>query len=254
MDIMSLFRGTPAATPAPGSAPTAGGPTQVAQPGTPLPGTSASAQTAPNGTVPTQPATTGTEEPTPFDAFKDLWQTPSNATENNSGPLFDKVNPADLLKSAAQVDFARAITPEIMQAIQAGGEGATKALAAAMNSVAQQSYAQSAFATTKIVDQAVAKMQERFDAQLPTLITKHSVNSGLADNNPLLSNPAVAPLFSAMSDQLLRKNPNATPAEIQMQINDYAKALGVAFAPKVEQTSTQKAAAKSEDWGAFFES
>jgi hypothetical protein len=262
MDIMSLFRGAtpqPAATPAPA---TQGGPTQVANPGQPLPGTQASSATAPNGVVPTQGAT-GLEgitpnpaQPTsPLDTFKDIWQTPANSQGNPSPAMFANVDQAKLMDSARKVDFAKAVTPEQLQAIGAGGEGAVQAFAQAMNNVAQTVYAQSAFATTKIVDQALAKAQESFDARLPSMVKKFSVNENLQTENPLLSNPALTPLVSALSEQLVRKNPNATSSEIQQQVNDYFAALGTTFAPKAPETPASRAAAraaKQEDWSAFL--
>lgn len=259
MDIMQLFRGQP--SPAPAATPQ-GGPTQVNQPGQPLPGTQASAATAPNGVVPTQGATgldavnpNAQQSTSPLDTFKDIWQTPANSQGDPSPAMFANVDQAKLMESARKVDFAKAITPDQLQAITAGGEGAVAALATAMNNVAQTVYAQSAFATTKIVDQALAKAQESFDARLPTLVKKFSVNENLQTENPLLSNPALTPLVSALSEQLVRKNPNATSAEIQQQVNDYFAALGTTFAPKAPETPASRAAAKAakqEDWSAFL--
>ena len=78
MDIMSLFRTAP--TP---QAPQAQGPSQVNQPGMPLPGTASSPQTAPNGVVPSasQTLNVGNPDPnvtvSPLDTFKDVWSTPT---------------------------------------------------------------------------------------------------------------------------------------------------------------------------------
>lgn len=243
MNIMSLFSTAPTAAP---QQPT--GPSQVNNPGQPLPGTASSQQTAPNGMVPTQP----TEPVSPLDTFKDIWQTPANSVPDSDGTMFGSVDPQKLMESATKVDFAKAISPEQMQAIAGGGEAAVKAFAESMNKVAQTVYAQSAFATTKIVDQALAKAQTSFDSRLPSLVKKLSVNESLQDNNPLLSNPALVPVVSALSEQFVRKNPNATSADIQSQINDFFAALGTSFAPKPVQSASSKAKTKQEDWSAFF--
>ena len=245
MDIMSLFRPSTPAPVVPAQAALTV-PTGAANPGQALPGTQQTEQTGANGIVPTQ---------SPLDTFKDIWQTPTTDSNKDSGPMFASVDPQKLMESAGKVDFAKVITPAQMAAITAGGEGAVQAFAESMNKVAQSVYAQSAFATTKIVDQATERMQARFDAQLPSLITRHSVNSGLTENNPLLSNPALTPLVSALSEQLVRKNPNASTKEISTQVNDYFAALGASFAPKAPETPASRAAnkaAKSEDWTAFL--
>lgn len=247
MNIMNLFRSEPApATPATPTTPAANSPSQAANPGTPLPGTQASDKTAPNGVVPTA---------SPLDSFKDIWQTPDNAKADPSPEVFANVDPQKLMESASKIDFKKVISAENLQAISSGGEAAVTAFAEAMNKVAQTVYAQSAFATTKIVDQALAKAQEGYDTRLPALIKKLSVNENLQDQNPLLSNPALTPLVSALSEQLVRKNPNATASEIQQQVNDYFAALGTSFAPKPPETPASRAAskaAKQEDWSAFL--
>jgi hypothetical protein len=247
MNIMEMFRGTPAP-----AAPT--GPTQVNQPGVPLPGTNASPQTAANGVIPTPTPPAEITPPAPFEEFKDLWSTPTTPNADTNGPMFAGVTPKTLMESAGKVDFAKAVTPEQMQAIATGGQGAVDAFAQAMNKVAQTVYAQSAFATTKIVDQAMTRQQENFAKQLPSMVKKFSVNENLQDQNPLLSNPALTPLVSALSEQLVRKNPNATSTEIQQQVNDYFSALGTSFAPKPPETPQTRAAqkaAKAEDWTMF---
>jgi hypothetical protein len=248
-NIMSLFSGSstpPAQNPAPV------GPTGVANPGVALPGTQQTPATGANGVVPTQPQ----QLETPFDNFKDIWQTPKNAQPDNSGPMFANVDPKKLLESARNVDFSKTITPASLQAIAAGGEGAMKAFTESMNQVAQQVYAQSAFAATKIVDEAMTRNKASFDAQLPTMIKRHSVNEGLTSTNPLLSNPAIVPLVEALQSQLVLKNPNASSAELQTQVMDYLSALGTAFAPKAPETPQSRAAAsaaKSDDWSSFLQ-
>ena len=121
-----------------------------------------------------------------------------------------------------------------------------------MNSVAQTVFAQSALATTKIVEQALTKQQEQFDARLPTLVKKFSANENLPANNPLLSNPAIQPLVGALQEQLVRKNPNASAAEIQQQVNDYFTALGNTFAPKPTAAPNAGKVKDSEDWEKFL--
>ena len=229
-------------------------PTGAANPGQPLPGTQASQTTAPNGMVPVQdpnanPGNPGTSS-SPLDAFKDIWQTPANQVAEQ--PLFANLDPAKLMESARQVNFAKTLTPETMAKIQAGGPEASQAFMESMNQVAQQVYAQSAIATTKIVEQALSKTKQQYDAQLPSLVKKFSVGENLLAENPLLSNPAIQPLVGALQEQLLRKNPNASSAEIQDQVNQYLQALGTSFAPKPGPAKSAQQSRGEEDWSKFF--
>lgn len=239
MSIFDIFRpAAPAAAPAPVTPPAPGTPpvsgTPVAVPGTPAP-----------EIVPTAPVS-------PLDAFKEIWQTPPvdpNAPPEPAG-LFANLDPNKVMESARRVDFAKAVTPEQLQAIASGGQDAVAAFTAAMNSVAQTVYAQSAVATTKIVEQALSRSQEQYDAKLPDLIRRASVNETLRSENPLLSNPAIQPLVSALSEQFVRKNPTATGTEIRNQVNQYLTALGDTFSTKPAVVAPK--VNKAEDWDTFF--
>lgn len=235
--------------PAPGN-----NPTQVANPGNGLPSTHQSQTTPPNGVIPTegvQPPNV-TEPPgnqSPLDPFKDIWQTVTpNKDDPNSGPIFTAPDPQKIMDAAKKVDFSKVVTPETLAQIAQGGEKAATAFLTAINQVSQLTYAQSAMATSKIVEQALDKQQQRYEANLPGQLKKLSAGDTLA-SNPLINHPAVAPLAGALTEQLQRKNPNATASEIAEQVGQYFNQMATAFTP-------QKPAAKvpaSEDWGKFFD-
>jgi hypothetical protein len=258
--MQSLFGGA-SSTPAPQQQTNQNVPTGNPNPGQPLPGTMANQTMAPNGMVPSanptqQPAPGSVveqKEVSPLDGFTDIWQTSTNPDPNAIEPIFQKLDPNKVMESARKVDFSRAITPEQLQSIAGGGEGAVKAFAAAMNSVAQTVYAQNAMATSKIVEQALEKQQTANDARMPSLVKKFSANESLMAENPLLSNPAIQPLVGALQEQLIRKNPNATAAAIQQQVNDYFAALGTTFGPKPKETPQQKADKNAFDWDKFLQ-
>lgn len=250
---MDLFRSAPVAPaiPAPN-----GNPSQVANPGQNLPGTQASPQTANNGIVPAQspaPAPAEKAEPTPMEGFKDIWQTVKTEDGVPASEMFANLDPKKVMESAQKVDFTKTLTPEILAKAAAGGQEGIAALVSAMNSVAQSGYAQNAIATTKIVQQALKKQKEEFDAQLPTMVRKLSANENILAENPLFNNPAIQPLVGALQEQLVRKNPNATSKEIQTQVGDFFTQLGQNFAPpsKADKEAKSKSG-REEDWSAFL--
>lgn len=254
-NIFSMFSGQPQTPVAPAPAAT-NNPTGVANPNQALPGTHSSANTDPNGVVPANPGgntsvTPTTESTTPLDQFKDIWQTPTTDPSQANPSMFAGLDPAKLMEAARKVDFSKAIPPDTMQKIQAGGPEAAAAFAQAMNAVSQTVFAQNAQASIKIIEQAMSKQQEQFTAQLPNLVKRHSAHESILANNPLMSNPAVQPLVGALQEQLIRKNPNASSAEIQQQVNDYFAKLGEAFGPKPASTQTNQTS-NEEDWGKFF--
>jgi hypothetical protein len=204
--------------------------------------------TAPAPATPAVPAVP-TAEVSPLDQFSALWE--PTATQGIDGTLpsnmFAGADPAKMLEAARKVDFAKSISPDTLAKITAGGPEAAAAFAAAMNDVSQRSYAQSSFASTKIVEAALAKFQEGLDNRLPSQIKKQQVSDSLRASNPALQHPAAAPIMEAMQAQLTVKFPNATVSEIQDMASQYLGAFTSAANPKKVD-----AVPEAENWGKFF--
>jgi hypothetical protein len=254
-NIMSLFQGTPASI----ASTVPQQPTGVANPGQPLPGTQGTPGTAPNGVVPAQltnpnaGGNPGNSDASPLAAFSDIWQTNPNAADPTIAGMFANVDPAKLQESARKVNFTSAVTPENLTAIAGGGEAAVKAFQESMNLVAQNVYAQSALATTKIVEQALGRAQETYDARIPGMLKRLSSTESLQAENEMLKHPAVQPLVGALQHQLLQKNPNASTAELNQQIIDYFAQVGLSFAPKAAAPSGPHGQRRvEEDWSSFL--
>ncbi len=245
--IMDIFASIKPQT-APPTPPQGNNPSTVNNPGQPLPGVDPNNPTVPAATPPVAAPTPAKDE-SPFAGLGDIWQTPTQADD---APVMPAVDPAKLMEAAKQVDFTKSLSPEVLQKIAGGGEEAVKAMMTSLNNVAQTVFANSAMATTKIVEQALGRQAEQYNKNLPTQIRKLSANENLLTENPLLANPAVQPLVGALQEQLIRKNPNASATEIQQQVNAYFTALGTAFGPKPKVDP--KTASKDVDWSAFFES
>jgi hypothetical protein len=221
-------------------------------PGAPATGSTPTPNTAANGVIPTA---SPTAPETSLDQFVDLWKTdpvdPNTPPKQNN--IFGNVDPKKFMEAAGKIDFAKVVTPDQMSAISAGGDAAQKAFVQAMNSVAQSVYAQSSFATTKIVDAALARSKETFMADLPQHIKQQQVRGSLSAENPIFSNPAVQPLISAMEAQFTVKYPNASAAEITQQAKAYIEALGATFSPKPTDPNAGKKGSKEYDWSKFLE-
>lgn len=210
----------------------------------------ASSGVAPNGVVPPGTGTSATPS-APLDQFADLWKNDPNATAATSGGVFGDLDPKKFSEAAAKLNFASTVTPEQLQAISAGGEGAVNAFSQAMNAVAQATYAQSAFASTKLIEQALGKAKEGFMSELPLHIKKLQVSDNLRTENPIFANPAVQPVISALESQLTVKFPNASASEITAMAKQYVEALGTSLAAPATPAPTQ-ADSKDTDWSSFF--
>lgn len=252
MSIFSNIFGSsnPAATPAaPAAQNGAGQPGNIpAQPST-VP--AATDGTAPNGTVPA--GTPAAQNADPLAQFSDLWQ--PNASPTAPEPLIN-VDPKSLAEAAKKTDFTKMLQPEQLQAIAQGGEGAVTAFAQALNQVAQGVYAQSAFATTKIVEQAVNKAREQFQADIPAHVKKLNVSESLRNENPAFSHPAASPILGAIEAQLTQKHPNASSGEIAGMAKQYLEQFAnVVNAPKTAAdaaAAAKTAKAGETDWNDFL--
>jgi hypothetical protein len=214
-------------------------------PAQPNNGTQQSAGTAPNGVVPEQPQ----QVESPLDQFKDIWQPVENQSDPNA-PLLN-VDPKKLAEASRKTNFAGMINPQLMEKIQQGGPEATQAFAAAMNQVAQGVYAQSAFASSKIVEAAVAKAKQQLIAEMPNQFKRQQVSDTLRSENPVFNHPAASPILSAVERQLSMKFPNAQPSEISGMAKQYITNFANAVSPQ-QQTENKKSGKNDEDWSNFL--
>ena len=209
---------------------------------------------APNGTLPGNENSNPATPTTPLDQFNDLWKTPDTQTEQKPAGVFGDVDPKKFMEAAGRIDFTKVIQPEQLSAISAGGEDAVKAFASALNTVAQTTYAQAAFASTKIAEQAMARAKESLLSELPQHIKRQTVSDNLRADNPVFQNPAVQPIISALEAQLTVKYPQASAGEITTMAKNYVEALGSSFAPKTQaaDTKTKDGFREDTDWDKFL--
>jgi hypothetical protein len=192
--------------------------------------------TAPNGVVPAmddkQLQKTGeVKQEAPLAEFKDLWKNEPKLdaagkpiVENNS--IFGQVDSAALLKAAQQIDFTKDIvTPEVLQAIQAGGEQGTAAFLSVLNKSNQLVYAKSAEVTTALIEKGLREAEGRFVDKLPQHVRAANV-SDLVSQNPMFNDPAARPIIDMVVKQLQANNPNATPRELDEMAGKYFTQFG----------------------------
>jgi hypothetical protein len=186
---------------------------------------------------------TTTTAPQGLDKFNDLFVLSEADKAQLQAPEspFAKVTPEAIQQVAGNTDFSKVVTPELMAKISAGGEEATAAMITAMNLVAQQGYAQSATASMKLIDTALAKQREQFQAELPNLIKSQTVTESLRNSNPIFNHPAAAPMLDTLQKQIQIKNPTATADQIRKQAEDYLLNFATAANPNAANASNGNA-------------
>jgi hypothetical protein len=210
-----------------------------------------SAQTAPNGTVPAG----GNEPPvkSPEDKFEKLWETtPTDPNVAQGGVGENPLTPEKMLEAAGKIDFKRVLDPESLRKIAAGGDEAVAAMAELLNKTAQTVYGQSTVVAQKLIETQVQKARDEFTSQLPSLVKKQTMQESLLAENPAFKKPSVAPVVTAIQNQLAAKYPNATAAELNQLAKEYLKAAAEDFNPTPKQEPT--AAERGVDWDQWVES
>lgn len=238
--FQNLFSGNAPAAPA-------------AQPAQPQPGNLPEQMTAGMAADPANPNVPANANPPPaegLDKFNDLWKPAEFPAGQQADPMFN-VDPKQLMDAARKIDFAKVIQPAQLQAISQGGDAAVQAFAAAMNSVAQTVYAQSAHATSKIVEQAISKSQDNMRSELPQHIKRQTVSESLRAENPALTHPAASPILGALEQQMTQKFPNASSSEISKMAQEYLVSFSKAM-QKPEATPSTASGSKDADWSAYL--
>ncbi len=202
---------------------------------------------APNPNLETQPnpqlqQTEPKKDESPMGEWADLWQIdPKQQAPQDITEFSFNVDRKKVADQVGQIDFTKSLTPELMQKISAGGPEAMSAVLSAMNVMAQQAMLQATLAGSSITEAGLRSSNTRIASELPGMLRKQSISNALREDNPLFSNPAVAPMLEAVQEQFTRKFPNAT----QAQILENSKKYLVGFAAEIGKINGTDANAPS---------
>lgn len=152
-----------------------------------------------------------------------------------------KIDPKRLVESARRIDFSKAINPErVQKALKEGDVGAFNEV---MNGALQAAFANQAMTMSKMAEAMFTQFAEKlYTGALPHHFRKHTVNSQIDADLPILSDPAVAPMFESFKAQMQVKYPKASAQEIsamaKKMITNFADAVkGGGKGGKESQTS-----------------
>jgi hypothetical protein len=190
------------------------------------------------------------EPESPLAEFKGLWETAPVDPNAPAPPAGYKAPTAEQIQAAVgKADFSKHFTPEQLEAVTNGGEGSQEALIALLNTVGQQSLAQSTMVSSQLSQKAMEAAIAAEVAKMPGMLRSASVSDHMKTANPLFENPAVKPIIDQTRIQLELKFPNASNSEIAKMTEDYILAMGAEFAPKVTPATPEG----ETDWGDFFD-
>ena len=209
-------------------------------------GTAQSAQTSPNGVI---PEGSNKAPESPMEQFKDVWN-PIPIDPN--APQDIPIDAAKIFEAAGKVNFSQVLSREDLAKVSEGGDGAVQILIDSMNKISQATYGQSIVAANKMVDIAVAKATQKFEASIPNLVKQQTLRDNLYTKNPAFSNPAIAPVIEALKTQLSEKFPKATPTELTSLAENYLSGAAALISPPSQKDSSKSRGPAEEDWSLYL--
>lgn len=186
----------------------------------------------------------------PLLKFESLWQPnvdkdgkPVQSNDPNNQPYLPQLDSKKFDGMVNGMDFTRGIDAESWKAVGEGGEKAIEAVAKIMNHVGRQAFRNSFQASNKLAEAGFGNARERFVGDIPNHVRDIVVDNELSADNPIMKNPAFAPLVNTVKQQYLAKFPKATPAELNTAVRGYfaymAKEMNVT--PNKDNTQTTNA-------------
>lgn len=197
---------------------------------------------------------TATGEASPLGKFGDLWdrKDTDKLPPGYVAPLAPDANA--VRAAAAGADFTSKIDPALLAQ---AAKGDPTALAKVINAAATAGFAESALSTAQIVNSALEKTHQRYrDEIIPSVLRGNNVSNAVAEI-PMADNPAVAPVFNMVKQQLMAKYPSATADQIAGLAKEYMGDMSRAFVTANGQQVTDipkpsPGAREATDWDKYF--
>lgn len=168
------------------------------------------------------PTTTNAgESKSPLESYGDLFKVDPANKDNPPASLVPNfmVDPAAIQAAVSKIDFTKSLSPEVLDK---ASKGDPVALATLINQAGQAGFAQSLMATGNIVKDALTKQADAFHGKImPDILRRHEISVENSAKNPWSTNPAVAPLFQMVENQLASKFPTASASEIRTHAETY---------------------------------
>lgn len=202
----------------------------------------------------------GPKQDSPLDTYKDIFTIP---VDEKGAPIapppdplsgkvinFDAQKVADSLKGK---NFLSGVNPELLEKVNAGNN--PQALMELLNTVVGTTLQHSIAVSASMAENAIQANNERFEKALPDRIRGVQLRQS-TPKNPILSNPAIAPMVEAFKLQLASKNPQLSPQAIQDYTDRYFQDVAVALTGvNSEGTphSQNSKQGKEPDWSALLD-
>jgi hypothetical protein len=215
----------------------------------------------------TQAKTTVPDPQEGLNSLAKLWAAPGEAAKTAAEKGTAGSNPyADLsdeviMKAVSSAKISGIIQPAQMLAAAGGNQEQANALAGILDTVFQSALGLGAKNAIKISQLGLDSGFNNFrQNDLPSFMSEFTAKQGVAEANPMLTNPAYKPIYDAMVSGFQAQFPNATKEEIAAYTQTHLKtfAEGLLSGSKQQKQNagpgfgTQQRVVKTENFSDFF--
>lgn len=178
------------------------------------------------------------QDSSPLDSFKDLWKdNPQSPGAAGNGNLFN-MDPAKLEEAVSRSDFLSQLPKDKLATAMQGVQN-PDALMEIMNGLAQRAFSMSLQMGTNMTEAAGKQLQTRFKDGFGDLYQQHSLKT-MKPDNPILQDPAVAPMLDMVREKIRSQNPGMSPDDIQAQAMQYFDKFSSAFSANTPDAQKQR--------------
>lgn len=169
---------------------------------------------------------TGEGDKSPLANYDKLWENPTTQALRSAVPDINS-DYGKMLETSKTIDFSKHVNPDdVAKALK----GDATAFSAVISQVGQAAVAMSVASSSAVTSNAL-KTQETnlLNSVVPELFRRREAAIGLRENNPIFSNPAVAPMVAGLERQLAEKYPTETSQQITARATEFFSNLSEAI-------------------------
>ena len=172
------------------------------------------------------------------------------APEGLDDPLIN-IDAEALGKVVAQQKFVTDGMRESMAKALQGDEGAMMDL---LNAFGRQIFSKAATLNTTVANQSGRELATRLERHLPAKFRELGAKDQVVSKNQLFSDPALAPVVQSIQSQVLRKYPDATPAQVADMVSNYLTTVSKTLAGNSDDPTDRRkpGTQETQDFAAFF--
>lgn len=185
-------------------------------------------------------------------AYANLWQAQQQQQPGLNSPL--TVNQQEVFKLAQGKKFLpNGIPQDVLAAMQ---QGDFSKFGVFFNQALQVAYAHAMTDAMNATSASFDSYGQRIEQYLPNVLQNFQVTTELSKSNPLMNDPAFAPMVQAVAQQMRTANPTASAQDVQKQVEAYFADMATRMGfqkqeAQPQQTAEQQQQSQEVDWGAF---